>query len=74
MNIIDNLTKHLKEVTGMNNEYFVLIVVSLIVFIGVKVINKIINILEPILIISILIIITSYAVDNSYNPFLYFRF
>ena len=36
--------------------------------------NKIINILEPILIISILIIITSYAVDNSYNPFLYFRF
>ena len=27
----------------MNNEYFVLIVVSLIVFIGVKVINKIIN-------------------------------
>lgn len=43
MNIIDNLSKHLKEVTGMNNEYFVLIVVSLIVFIGVKVINKIIN-------------------------------
>ena len=43
MNIIDNLSKHLKEVTGMNNEYFVLIVVSLIVFIGVKVINKIIS-------------------------------
>ena len=43
MNIIDNLSKHLKEVTGMNNEYFVLIVVSLIVFIGVKAINKIIN-------------------------------
>ena len=43
MNIIDNLSKLLKEVTGMNNEYFVLIVVSLIVFIGVKVINKIIN-------------------------------
>ena len=37
-------------------------------------INKIINILEPILIVFILIIITSYAVDNSYNPFLYFRF
>ena len=36
--------------------------------------NKIINILEPILIVFILIIITSYAVDNSYNPFLYFRF
>ena len=39
-----------------------------------KKINNIINILEPILIIFILIIITSYAVDNSYNPFLYFRF
>ena len=39
-----------------------------------KCLNKIINILEPILIVFILIIITSYAVDNSYNPFLYFRF
>lgn len=43
MNIIDNLSKHLKEVTGMNNEYFVLIIISIIVIIGVKVINKIIN-------------------------------
>ena len=42
--------------------------------INIKKINKIINILEPILIVFILIIITSYAVDNSYNPFLYFRF
>ncbi len=43
MNIIDNLSKHLKEVTGMNNEYFVLIIISIIVIIGIKVINKIIN-------------------------------
>ena len=43
MNIIDNLSKHLKEVTGMNNEYFVLIIISIIVIIGVKLINKIIN-------------------------------
>ena len=39
-----------------------------------KYINNILNILEPILIIIILIIVTSYLIDNSYNPFLYFRF
>ncbi len=37
-------------------------------------INKIINILEPICIGLILLVITAYLVDNSYNPFLYFRF
>lgn len=36
--------------------------------------NKIINVLEPICIVIILIIVTAYLVDNSYNPFLYFRF
>ncbi len=36
--------------------------------------NKIINLLEPIAMASILIIVTAYFVDNSYNPFLYFRF
>lgn len=36
--------------------------------------NKIINLLEPIAMASILIIATAYLVDNSYNPFLYFRF
>ena len=36
--------------------------------------NKIINLLEPIAMASILIIVTAYWVDNSYNPFLYFRF
>ena len=39
-----------------------------------KYVNKIINILEPILIVMILFIVTSYLIDNSYNPFLYFRF
>ena len=38
------------------------------------VMNKIINILEPITIVIILLIVTAYLVDNSYNPFLYFRF
>ena len=37
-------------------------------------IERIINILEPILLITLLLVITAYLVDNSYNPFLYFRF
>lgn len=36
--------------------------------------KKIINILEPIVLIGLLLIVTAYLVDNSYNPFLYFRF
>lgn len=39
-----------------------------------KYVNNIINILEPILIVVILVVATSYLIDNSYNPFLYFRF
>ena len=38
-----------------------------------KYLNSIINILEPILIVIILFVVTSYLIDNSYNPFLYFR-
>ncbi len=37
-------------------------------------IKKIINLLEPIFIVLIILIVTAYLVDNSYNPFLYFRF
>ena len=37
-------------------------------------IRKILNILEPILLIAIVLGVTAYLVDNSYNPFLYFRF
>lgn len=37
-------------------------------------IRKIINSVEPIILISLLLFVTSYLVDNSYNPFLYFRF
>ena len=36
--------------------------------------SKISNILEPIFLIFLLIICTSYIVDGSFNPFLYFRF
>ena len=36
--------------------------------------HKIINILEPIFLLIILIVSTSYIIDSSFNPFLYFRF
>ena len=39
-----------------------------------KVMNEIINIIEPIAMIVLLVICTAYSIDNSYNPFLYFRF
>ena len=39
-----------------------------------SVINKIINIIEPIYIVVLIFVVTSYLIDNSYNPFLYFRF
>lgn len=39
-----------------------------------KNIKKIKNVMEPIFIIAMLIIVTGYLVDNSFNPFLYFRF
>lgn len=39
-----------------------------------KKIHKIINILEPIYLVAIFIICTSYIIDGSFNPFLYFRF
>ena len=38
------------------------------------VISKIINLLTPFVLIALLLVISAYIVDNSYNPFLYFRF
>ena len=49
----------------------------------VNVINKIksckkgeaiINILEPVALVSLLLLVTGYLIDGSFNPFLYFRF
>ena len=37
-------------------------------------IKKFTNILEPIYLFSILLLSTSYIIDGSFNPFLYFRF
>ena len=39
-----------------------------------KAVGKIINILEPVFVALILIATTAYLVDDSFNPFLYFRF
>ena len=36
--------------------------------------KKIINILEPVYLGVLLLIVTTYLIDGSYNPFLYFRF
>lgn len=37
-------------------------------------IRKFINVLEPLVLMAIFIISTSYIIDGSFNPFLYFRF
>jgi len=36
--------------------------------------NRILNIAEPVVMFVLLIVITAYLVDGSFNPFLYFRF
>ena len=61
--------------------YFVIIIVAMIgstpIFkniVNSKKMNKLVNFLEPIFLFAILIISTSYIVDSSFNPFLYFRF
>lgn len=37
-------------------------------------INKVANVLEPVFLLIILVVSTSYIIDSSFNPFLYFRF
>ena len=39
-----------------------------------KCLNKIINVLEPIFLVILLLLVTAYLIDSSYNPILYFRF
>lgn len=36
--------------------------------------EKVINVLEPIVMTLLLVVVTAYLVDGSFNPFLYFRF
>ncbi len=37
-------------------------------------VKKILNIVEPAVLVSMLLLVTGYLVDGSFNPFLYFRF
>ena len=39
-----------------------------------KVGGKIINVLEPIVLVALVLVMTAYLVDGSFSPFLYFRF
>ena len=41
---------------------------------SVKVVKNVISVLEPIVLVVLLVLITAYLVDGSFNPFLYFRF
>lgn len=36
--------------------------------------EKVVNVLEPIVLVMLLILMTAYLVDGSFSPFLYFRF
>jgi len=61
--------------------YFVVILIGIIgstpIFkriLNKEKIRKFINVLEPLVLITIFIISTSYIIDGSFNPFLYFRF
>ena len=36
--------------------------------------EKLFNVAEPLVLIGLLIVMTAYLVDGSFNPFLYFRF
>ena len=39
-----------------------------------KSLDKIINLLEPLVLMALLVTVTAFLVDGSFNPFLYFRF
>jgi alginate O-acetyltransferase complex protein AlgI len=41
---------------------------------AVKGVKNVISILEPVALILLLVLVTAYLVDGSFNPFLYFRF
>ena len=70
-----------KESIYYFKSYFVVIAVGIVgaapIFKNItnnKKIHKGINILEPIFLLVILLLSTSYIIDGSFNPFLYFRF
>ena len=76
----------INEITIYNlKNYFVVILIAILAATPIlknliiklkknKKANYLINLLEPFYIVFLLIIVTAYLIDNSYNPFLYFRF
>lgn len=39
-----------------------------------KGVNVVVSVIEPIILVALLVLVTAYLVDGSFNPFLYFRF
>ena len=84
MFLINDINIYDKEVIYYFKSYFVLIVVSIVAVtplfkIIISKINntkfkKVIDFMEPICYILLLVLCTSFLVDASFNPFLYFRF
>ena len=73
-----------KEVIYQLRNYLLLLVISLIGATPLMTIiisklrktkfNKVLDILEPIYYLILLVLSTAFLIDNSFNPFLYFRF
>ena len=78
---IGNISVISKESIYYLKSYFIVILIGIIGatpimknIVKKEKIKKITNILEPIYLFSILLLSTSYIIDGSFNPFLYFRF
>lgn len=78
---IGNVPVISKESIYYLKSYFVVILIGIIGatpimknIVKKEKIKKIVNILEPIYLFIILLLSTSYIIDGSFNPFLYFRF
>ena len=84
MFFINNIDLFDKEVIYYFKSYFILLVISIISATPLLkiIINKInntkfkgiVNIFEPIIYILLLVICSAFLIDESFNPFLYFRF
>lgn len=78
---INNVPLISKESIYYFKSYFIVIVMAIIGATPIlknianyKKVHKLVNVLEPIFLFMVLIVCTSYIVDGSFNPFLYFRF
>ncbi len=81
---INNIPFNSTETIYYLRSYLVIIIISIISatplfkniinLIKTKKIGKVINTLEPVYYIVLLVLVTSFLIDSSFNPFLYFRF